>query len=29
VPYMFERYGEGFNPQTESGDIEIWIPLQA
>jgi AraC family transcriptional regulator len=29
VPYMFERYGEGFNPQTETGDIEIWIPLQA
>ena len=29
VPYMFERYGEGFNPQTESGDIEIWIPLKA
>jgi AraC family transcriptional regulator len=29
VPYMFERYGEGFNPQTETGDIEIWIPLEA
>jgi AraC family transcriptional regulator len=29
LPYMLERYGEKFNPQTASGDIEIWIPLQA
>jgi AraC family transcriptional regulator len=29
VPYMFERYGEKFNPETGMGDTEIWIPLQA
>lgn len=26
APQM-ERYGEGFDPQTGSGDIEIWIPV--
>lgn len=24
---QFERYGEGFDPQTGLGDIEIWIPV--
>jgi AraC family transcriptional regulator len=28
LPYMLERYGEKFNPQTGTGDIEIWIPMQ-
>jgi AraC family transcriptional regulator len=26
--HFFERYGEGFNPETGIGDIEIWIPLK-
>jgi len=26
-PNFFERYGEGFNPQTGTGDIEIWVPV--
>jgi len=25
---MLERYGEGFDPQTGSGDIEIWTPIK-
>jgi AraC family transcriptional regulator len=25
--HFFERYGEGFNPQTGEGDIEIWLPV--
>ncbi|MBM4261171.1 MAG: hypothetical protein FJ145_06970 [Deltaproteobacteria bacterium] len=25
----FERYTEGFNPQTGMGGMEIWIPLEA
>lgn len=25
--HFFERYGEGFNPQTGFGDIEIWLPI--
>jgi predicted transcriptional regulator YdeE len=25
---MLERYGEGFDPQTMSGDIELWIPIE-
>lgn len=25
---FFERYGEGFDPQTGKGDIEIWIPIE-
>lgn len=25
--HFFERYGEGFNPATGFGDIEIWLPL--
>ena len=24
---QFERYGEGFDPQAGSGDIEIWLPV--
>lgn len=24
---QLERYGEGFDPQTGMGDIEIWIPV--
>ncbi len=27
-PYLIERYGEGFNPATGMGDIEIWIPVE-
>ena len=22
-----ERYGEGFDPKTGSGDIEVWVPI--
>jgi AraC family transcriptional regulator len=29
APDFFERYGEGFNPQTGVGDIEVWIPIAA
>jgi AraC family transcriptional regulator len=25
----FERYDERFNPQTGTGDVEIWLPLKA
>ena len=25
--HFFERYGEGFNPETGEGDIEIWLPI--
>ena len=28
-PAFFERYGEKFDPKTETGDIEIWIPIQS
>lgn len=28
APDFFERYGEGFNPQTGMGDIEVWIPIE-
>jgi len=24
---FLERYGEGFDPKTGSGDIEVWVPL--
>jgi AraC family transcriptional regulator len=24
---FFERYGEGFDPRTGMGDIEVWIPM--
>lgn len=26
--YFFERYGEKFDPQKGTGDIEIWIPVK-
>jgi AraC family transcriptional regulator len=25
---MIERYGEGFNPQTGMGDMEIWLAIK-
>jgi AraC family transcriptional regulator len=25
---MIERYGEGFDPKTGMGDIELWIPVR-
>jgi AraC family transcriptional regulator len=28
VPYMIERYDERFNPQTASGDVELWVPVK-
>lgn len=27
-PYALERYGEGFDPLTGTGDIEVWIPVR-
>lgn len=27
-PCAIERYGEGFNPETGTGDIEVWVPVQ-
>ena len=27
APNFFERYGEKFNPQTGTGDIEVWVPI--
>jgi AraC family transcriptional regulator len=29
VPTLLERYGEGFDPKTGMGDIEVWVPIQA
>ena len=29
VPDFFERYGEGFNPRTGMGDMEVWIPIKS
>lgn len=26
---FFERYGEGFDPHTGCGDIEVWVPVKA
>jgi AraC family transcriptional regulator len=26
-PDLFERYGEGFDPKTGTGDIEVWVPI--
>lgn len=26
--HFIERYGEAFNPQTGTGDIEIWLPVK-
>lgn len=28
-PSLLERYGEGFNPLTGLGDMELWIPLNS
>ena len=28
-PSLLERYGEGFNPQTGTGDMELWLPAQS
>ena len=28
LPLFFERYGEGFDPKTGQGDIEIWVPIR-
>ena len=28
LPYMIERYGEGFDPEKGVGDIELWIPIE-
>jgi AraC family transcriptional regulator len=25
---MLERYGEGFNPQTGMGDVEVWLSIK-
>lgn len=27
-PIMLERYGQGFDPQTGTGDIEVWVSIQ-
>lgn len=29
APDFFERYGEGFDPRTGTGDIEVWIPIKS
>jgi AraC family transcriptional regulator len=29
APSFFERYGEGFDPRTGKGDIEVWIPIKS
>lgn len=29
TPDFFERYGEGFDPRTGTGDIEVWIPVKS
>jgi AraC family transcriptional regulator len=26
---FFERYGEGFDPRTGTGDIEVWVPVRS
>jgi AraC family transcriptional regulator len=28
-PDFFERYGEQFNPETGTGDLELWLPVRA
>ncbi len=25
--YLLERYGEGFDPQSGMGDIQVWVPV--
>jgi AraC family transcriptional regulator len=29
APDFFERYGEGFDPRSGMGDIEVWIPIKS
>jgi AraC family transcriptional regulator len=29
APAFFERYGEGFDPRTGMGDVEVWMPMQS
>jgi AraC family transcriptional regulator len=29
TPGMIERYGEGFDPETGLGDIELWVPIKS
>jgi AraC family transcriptional regulator len=29
APHFLERYGEHFDPQSGTGDVEIWIPIKA
>jgi AraC family transcriptional regulator len=29
APDFLERYGEHFDPQSGTGDVEIWIPIKA
>lgn len=28
VPDLIERYGEGFDPRTGLGDMELWLPVR-
>jgi AraC family transcriptional regulator len=28
TPEFFERYGEKYNPETGTGDIEMWVPVK-
>lgn len=29
LPNFIERYGEAFNPETGTGEVELWVPLAA
>jgi AraC family transcriptional regulator len=29
APDFFERYGEGFNPETGRGDVDVWVPIKS
>lgn len=28
-PLVLEHYGPGFNPQTGTGDLEVWLPIKS
>ncbi len=28
MPDILEQYGEGFDPATGTGDIEVWVPIK-
>ena len=28
IPAFIERYGEGFDPMTGMGDLEVWVPVR-